>query len=73
MAFSSSSKSCLCSFSSIAPAPPKDVLVEERMLTAEATLTLPAVAVGVVAADPGFRPSKLAKWASRASSKLLGA
>ena len=34
---------------------------------------LPAVAVGVVAADPGFRPSKFAKWASRASNKLLGA
>ena len=34
---------------------------------------LPAVAVGVVAAEPGLRPSKLAKWASRASNKLLGA
>ena len=34
---------------------------------------LPAVAVGVVAVDPGLRPSKLAKCASKASSKLLGA
>ena len=34
---------------------------------------LPAEAVGVVAAEPGFRPSRLAKWASKASNKLLGA
>ena len=85
------------------------MLVEDKMLTAEATLTLlnrniklekikkkyetqikkknngeffstqrsieylPAEAVGVVAAEPGFRPSRLAKWASKASNKLLGA
>ena len=40
MAISSSAKSCFWSFSSICWAPPKDVLVEDKMLTAEATLTL---------------------------------
>ena len=34
---------------------------------------LPAAPVGVVAFDPGFLPSRVAKWASRASSRLLGA
>ncbi len=36
---------------------------------------LPAAAapVGVVAFDPGFLPSRLAKCASSASSRLLGA
>ena len=29
--------------------------------------------VGVVPPDPGFRPSRLARWPSRASNKLLGA
>ena len=46
------------------------IIKEKMTLSAK---YLPDVAVGVVTVEPGLRPSKLAKWASKASRRLLGA